>query len=145
MSAETVTEEVGFIPALRYVLGAMEGGLAEPSWMYPWEFTWYVDDYDPMGEKRSPFDVKAEMAAIRASLPRPADAAGWKKKYNSSNYILEARFFGIIFTIKAPRTTVCEKVVTGTELREVPDPDYVPPPVPMVTAPVEIVEWVCND
>lgn len=146
MSAE-ISEPVTELPfsrALRGVAYAMDQGLKAPSWMYPWEIVWYIDDFDANGDGRNSFDVKAEMAAIRAGLPRPG-LEGWKKRYCGSQYSLEAELFGILFRVVAPRTTVCEKVVKGRELKVVPDPHYVAPPAPMVEREVDIVEWVCSD
>lgn len=129
------TETASFQDALRYVAEAMDEGLVAPGWIYPHMMTWYV-------EEANPSTVKAEMAEIRSRLPR---TTSWRKEYTDAYYSLKAEFFGIRFEITTPRNSVCERVVVGTELRSVPDPGYIAPPVPMVEESVDVVEWVCSD
>lgn len=42
------------------------------------------------------------------------------------------------------KSEVCERVVTGTRVVQVPDPAYIPPETPMVDQTVEITEWRCR-
>lgn len=61
------------------------------------------------------------------------------KEYTDSTASVEMAFGPVTVRALAPRDVVCERVVVGTELVEVPDPD-----APKVTVERDIVEWRCS-
>lgn len=73
-----------------------------------------------------------------------------KKVDNDSPHFgfeLEGAVDGLHLVVVAPRSEICERVVTGTETvtREVPDPEALAAvPTTTVTETVEKVEWICS-
>ena len=86
----------------------------------------------------------AEVAAIiRAGL----DAGGEIVKYGtetSSERNVGVKFGAVEAMALVSKSSVCERVVTGTETIRVPDPTYIPPSTPLVERVVDKVEWRCR-
>jgi hypothetical protein len=88
-------------------------------------------------------DPRAELAAAARAFP-----CAWRKKVRGDdqygNYFdLRGELAGLRLCLTAYRDAVCERVITGTEDREVEE--VVTPAVTRtVTKPVEIVQWVCH-
>lgn len=63
----------------------------------------------------------------------------WEK--NSSDHEFNVlRYFGPhSLNLYIPRDKICERIVTGTKIIQVPDPDR-----PMIDKEVETYEWKCN-
>ena len=85
----------------------------------------------------------AAMAAARKAFP-----CAWSKSFSGGGEYtdwlnLTGELAGVQIQLYTYRDAVCERVVTGTEDREVEE--IVQPAVTRkVTRPVEIVEWVCH-
>lgn len=88
-------------------------------------------------------DVEA-MAAARKALP-----CTWRKSFTDGGgkytpwFNLSGELAGLAIQLYAPRDAVCERVVTGTEDREV-DEVVQPEVTRKVVKPVEVVEWRCH-
>jgi hypothetical protein len=95
-----------------------------------------------IGDRHSWTLIYSDPADFAAFAAKPG---GWRKHaYDGSdgggNFEL-VRDFGDAVSLKivAPRSTVCERRVVGTETVEVPDPD-----APTITVEREVVEWTCG-
>lgn len=71
---------------------------------------------------------------------RRAIGGKWTKDASSSYFTMIGLLGDNHVKLMVPRDQVCERVVTGTEIKMVPDPD-----APLVENEVEIVEWICPD
>lgn len=84
------------------------------------------------------------------SIARAGLRAGAKVEKNWSTetvFALDLKWGPVTVSALSPRDSVCERVVTGTEIvtKTVPDPDaLVDLPTVEVTETVETVEWVCR-
>lgn len=90
-----------------------------------------------------PVDDKHEVAAfIRAAK---AHAAAIEKSASDSSKYFSAlcKFGPVTLDVYLPREQVCERIVTGTETKMVPDPVALAA-VPQVEQTVEKVEWKCR-
>jgi hypothetical protein len=87
-------------------------------------------------------DPRADMAEAARTIP-----CNWQKRVSSDadggNFYLDGQLHGLKLTLIAQRGTVCERVVKGTEDREVEEV-IEPAKTRTVVKPVEIVEWVCH-
>lgn len=89
-------------------------------------------------------DQRAEFLATVRAFP------GRKSKEARDGYgyfDVEAALHGLTIQITANRSTICERVVTGTRevTREIPDPDALAAvPTTTVTETVEDVRWDCR-
>lgn len=81
-------------------------------------------------------DPKKELTRIRRAI-----GGKWDKDYSGASFELKGKLGDTFVKIWASRENVCEKVVVGTEIKEVPD--YAN--IPKVTREVEIVEWKCPE
>lgn len=63
----------------------------------------------------------------------------WEKNADGDFFWLKRDVGPHEFNLFAYRSAVCERVVTGTEQVEVPDPA-----APLVTIVRDVVEWVCS-
>jgi hypothetical protein len=71
-----------------------------------------------------------------------AQTMGGSTKTASDKYLgLDRKFGPHSLNLRVEREEVCERVVTGTEIVEIDDPDA--PPVPKITVERDKVEWVC--
>ena len=130
---EPPTERERYIDGLRVLASVLEQnpGVRLPSGGIVIHFL--GDDSD--GER-------AAMAEAARAFP-----CNWDKKFYGSEdnaYVdLVGKLAGVTVELAAYRDVVCERVVTGTEDREVEE--VVTPAVTRtVTKPVEVVEWRCG-
>lgn len=112
------------IAGIRQFIDIME---ANPSLTLPYHLT-SVTEY---------VYSKEELAQWTKALP------GKKDKSQTDDYFIVETRLNEHFTVKVQtsRKNVCERVVTGTELKEV---DVYPEPVKALKE-VDIVEWVCTE
>lgn len=92
------------------------------------------------------FHMLANSKQLLATAAR-AIPCSWEKKTSEAGGCdwleLHGKLHGLKLVLQAFRSDVCERVVTGTEDREVEE--VVQPAVTrMVTKPVEVVEWRCS-
>lgn len=88
----------------------------------------YGDDWDTPLEQMT--------ALARATGGR------WEKSTEFDDFRLIRHFGPHKITLFTSRENVCERVVTGTRMAMIPDPDFVAT-APLVEVEQEIVEWVC--
>lgn len=89
------------------------------------------------------YDYKGD----RDKLVAAARALGgrWTKKAGDYYFEMEREVIpGLVYRLYSGREQVCERIVTGTETVEVPDPEALKQ-VPKITQEREIVEWRCPD
>lgn len=77
----------------------------------------------------------AEMVANRRVI-----GGSWAKQVTDTTFFLDGKLGLSHIRLYTARDAVCERVVTGTEIKLVPDPD-----APKIEKEVEIVEWICPD
>lgn len=71
---------------------------------------------------------------------RRALGGKWIKSVDSSFFRLNGEVDGMEIELLASRGAVCERVVTGVEIKMVPDPE-----APLVEKEVDVVEWICPE
>lgn len=76
----------------------------------------------------------AALAAFARALPGRVD-----KSFTDGLVYVSGRVGGLRIEAYGSRSSVCERVVVGTETVEVPDPN-----APKVTVEQEVVEWRCG-
>ena len=80
-------------------------------------------------------------ALIRAAL---ADGVEVVKQHSEVQRNVELHFGALKAEALISKSEVCERVVVGTEVVQVPDPAYIPPETPLIEKTVEKTEWRCR-
>lgn len=104
-------------------------------------------------EEEQAEQVRVDLEERIARLVDLFPGAAWvkndptKSSFDDSYYKLNGKWENVSIVIYTARAAVCERVVvmTHTEVKEVPDPEFVAEaPMVTVTEEKEIVEWQCN-
>ena len=124
----------GYIAGLRALAGVLETNPGIPLPGSGSRYSLLITFFDEATAKET-------MAAAARAFP-----CSWRKKSSGRDgeyFDLTGRLEGLQLELSAPRDVVCERVVTGTEVREV-DEVVQPEVTRKVTREVEVVEWRCG-
>jgi hypothetical protein len=88
-------------------------------------------------------DARARMALTARLLPCTWTKNPWEGSSGTGYFDMNAKLHGLNLELGAYREQVCERVVVGTEDREVEEV-VTPAVVKTVTKPVEVIEWRCH-
>lgn len=88
-------------------------------------------------------DAKARMAAVARAFPVTWRKHAWEAASGTAYFELNATLHGLPLQLGAHRDTVCERIVTGIEEREVEE-EVEPAKTRKVVKKVETVEWRCT-
>jgi hypothetical protein len=130
----TTTDRAGYIAGLRTLADALAN---DPDLVLPWD-----------GSEHSSISIFTQTKAEIAAYARLMGKAS-KKVNDSESYGFQLRglLHGVNLLVYAPRSEVCERVVTGTRevTTTVPDPDALAlVPTITTTSTVEDVTWICS-
>ncbi len=94
---------------------------------------------------RPMLNLFVENADAMAALVRQIGGHFTKDTLGESVFFLRRDCAGGYIDVNASRENVCERVVTGTKVVHIPDPDFEAPEVPTVEVEVETFEWRCPE
>ncbi len=94
---------------------------------------------------RPMLDLYADNVGAMATMVRQIGGHFAKGTLGESVFFMRRECAGGYIDVNAARSLVCERVVTGTKVVRVPDPDFEAPEAPTVEVEVETFEWRCPD
>lgn len=138
LSASEAERRAAYVKGLRALAGILEGNEAVPLPYHGAGTEIAINGF--LGSD----DPRSDLAAAIRAFPGVAWAKGVRGDEQYGYYLdLTGQLHGLSLRLTAYRDDVCERVVTGTEEREVEEVVQ-PAEVRKVTKTVDVVEWRCH-